>query len=56
MNGKPFAQWLGRTLRFSLDDGRILQGQFVGVDNELNILIRYSEFLEGTYLKVNFTV
>jgi small nuclear ribonucleoprotein (snRNP)-like protein len=38
--------WLGRTIRVSLQDGRIFQGQFVAVDRRRNVLLRYCEALE----------
>jgi len=40
--------WLGQTLRVTLIDDRILQGQFVAVDDRSNILLRYCESLEGS--------
>lgn len=43
-----YSSRLGQTLRISLKDGRLLQGQFAAVDRNENILIRYCELIGGT--------
>jgi small nuclear ribonucleoprotein (snRNP)-like protein len=50
-----FHAWLGRTLRITLTDSRVFQGQFVAIDNKFNVLLRYSEALEGLQHHFIFT-
>lgn len=50
-SNKSACIWLGRRLRLTISDGRIFQGQFVAIDEEMNILIRYCELLDiGIFL------
>lgn len=52
MNGSDgtdsYDVWLGRTLRITLADDRVFQGQFIAIDDRRNVLLRYCEALEGS--------
>lgn len=39
-------EYLGHTVRLTLIDARVIQGQFVGYDCDGNILLRYAESIE----------
>lgn len=48
-NQTSFKQWLGRTARITLTDGRVFEGQLMAVDSDHTLLIKYCEFYDCTY-------